>query len=131
MELPEHYEPDLLFFFDGYPDALELYLALFAFMEAQFHGCSVKIQKTQISLYSPRLFAMVSLPRRKSERGLVLTLGLGRRLDSGRALNVSGPCPGRWTHHFSITDKSQLDAELLGFMEEALSFSLEKRRCKP
>lgn len=126
MKLPEHYETDLLFFFDGRPDALELYRALFEEMDARFSGCSLKVQKTQISFYSPRLFAMVSLPRRKSERGIVLTLGLGRRLDSPRARPVTEPRPGRWTHHFPLTDRSEIDAQLLGFAGEALRFSREK-----
>ncbi len=128
MILPEHYESDVLFFFSSRPEALELYQALFAAMEPRCPGCSVKVQKTQISFYSPRLFAMVSLPRRKTERGVVLTLGLGRRLDTPRAAAVSEPYPGRWTHHFPITDKGGLDFELLGLIDEALCFSREKRR---
>lgn len=128
MTLPEHYEQDLLFFFDGRPEALELYRALFALMDARFPDCSAKVQKSQISFYSPRLFAMVSLPRRRSERGIVLTLGLSRRLDSPRVSVSVEPYPGRWTHHFPVTDFSQLDAELLDFTAEALAFSRGKRR---
>lgn len=149
MTLPEHYETDTLFFFSSRPESLELYQALFAGMDARFTtracdarkaagrqrssdpGCSVKVQKTQISFYSPRLFAMVSLPRRKTERGLVLTLGLGRRLDSPRAAAATEPYPGRWTHHFPITDACELDAELFDFIDEALRFSREKRRLMP
>ena len=128
MTLPEHYEADTLFFFSSRPDALELYQELFAVMDARFPDCSVKVQKTQISFYSPRLFAMVSLPRRKTERGIVLTLGLGRHLDTPRAAVISEPYPGRWTHHFPVTDRSGLDPELFGFIDEALHFSREKRR---
>lgn len=128
MTLPVHYPDDLLFFFTGRPDALELYGTLFALLDARFPDCSVKVQKTQISFYSPRLFAMVSLPRRKAEPGIVLTLGLPRRLDTLHASFVTEPYPGRWTHHFPITDKPQLDAELLSYTAEALTFSREKRR---
>ena len=130
MTLPERYSEDILFFFAGRPDALELYEALFALMDARLPDCSVKVQKSQISYYSPRLFAMVSLPRRKSERGIVLTLGLSRRLDSPRVSVSTEPYHGRWTHHFPIMDKSGLDAELLELIAEALTFSREKRRCK-
>ena len=128
MTLPEHYADDVIFFFTRRPDALGLYEELFALLDARFPDCSVKVQKTQISFYSPRLFAMVSLPRRKAEPGLILTLGLPRRLDTPRAAFVTEPYPGRWTHHFPITDKSQLDAELLALADEALTFSREKRR---
>lgn len=128
MILPEHYQADALFFFGGRDEALQLYSALFNVIDANFSGCSVKVQKSQISFYSPRLFAMVSLPRRKSAPGIVLTLGLGRRLDSPRVFASSEPYPGRWTHHFLITDKRQLDAELISITGEALSFSREKGR---
>lgn len=131
MTLPEHYETDVLFFFSSRPESLELYQALFSAMDARFPDCSVKIQKTQISFYSPRLFAMVSHPRRKSERGLILTLGLGRRLDTPRAAVATEPYPGRWTHHFPITDERSLDPELFSFIDEALRFSREKRRLTP
>lgn len=128
MTLPDHYETDKLFFFASRPDSMELYESLFARMAARFPDCSVKVQKTQISFYSPRLFAMVSLPRRKAERGLVLTLGLGRRLDSPLAAVVTEPYPGRWTHHFPISSAAGLTPELFALIDEALRFSREKRR---
>ena len=48
MTLPEYYENDVLFFFDGKPTALPLYQALFRRIESAFPAASVKVQKTQI-----------------------------------------------------------------------------------
>ena len=36
MKVPEHYESDVLFFFDGRPDALALYQGLEAFYASEF-----------------------------------------------------------------------------------------------
>ena len=65
MNTAPHYASDVLFFFDGKPDELALYQALFQLMDARFPDASVKVQKSQISFYGKYLFAAVSLRRRK------------------------------------------------------------------
>ena len=45
MTTPEHYESDVLFFFDGKPTELALYQALERAMAARFPDASVKVQK--------------------------------------------------------------------------------------
>ena len=92
MERNEHYESDLLFFFDGKPLELDLYQALFARMEAAFPDASVRVQKSQISFYGRHLFAAASLPvrRRKDwpKTCLVVTrVALGWYLE-GRAAKI-------------------------------------------
>ncbi len=125
MKLPEHYKNDILFFFHGNPDALILYETLFQQLDSAFPHASVKVQKTQISFYGRRLFAMVSLPRRKRDPGLVVSFGLGHRVNSPRVAAVQ-PYPNRWTHHISVTDRELLDGELLGWLEEAWVFGEAK-----
>ena len=44
MNRLEHYESDLLFYFDGKPLELSLYQQLFAAMEQAFPDASVKVQ---------------------------------------------------------------------------------------
>lgn len=131
MERNEHYESDLLFFFDGKPLELGLYQALFARMEATFPQASVKVQKSQISFYDRHLFAAASLPvRRKKcwpEHCLVVTAGLNRRLESPRVAVAVEPYPGRWPHHILLTDPEEIDGELMGWLEEARSFAVSKR----
>lgn len=128
MNVPGHYETDALFFFDGNPDRLALYQALFLRLDAAFPAARVKVQKSQISFYSPRLFAMVSLPRRKGDPGIVVSFGLGRREPSPRVGVSVEAYPGRWTHHVPVAAEGELDGELLGWLREAWDFSLTKER---
>ena len=130
MNCSEHYAADLLFYFDGRPLELSLYETLFAALDAAFPQASVKVQKSQISFYGRHLFAAASLPiRRKKgwpEHCLIVTFGLGRKLDSARIAVAVEPYPGRWTHHMLLTAPQQLDAEWLSWMEEAWYFSQTK-----
>lgn len=131
MKLPEHYESDVLFFFDGRPLELALYQTLFRSMETAFPEASVRVQKTQISFYGRHLFAAVSLPvrRRKGwpEHCIVVTIGLSHRLDSPRIAVAVEPYPNRWTHHVLVSGEEQIDGELLDWLKEAWAFSENKR----
>ena len=130
MTVPEHYEADVLFFFSGKPLELELYEALFCRMESAFPEASVKVQKSQISFYGQHLFAAASLPvRRKKnwpEHCIVVTLGLGQRLDSPRVAVATEPYPNRWTHHVLIQTPEEIDDELIGWIQEAYWFANTK-----
>ena len=132
MTVPEHYEADVLFFFSGKPLELELYEALFCRMESAFPEASVKVQKSQISFYGRHLFAAASLPvRRKKnwpEHCIVVTLGLGQRLDSPRVAVATEPYPNRWTHHVLISRKEEIDDELMTWLRDAWTFGEQKRR---
>lgn len=130
MNIPEHYENDVLFFFDGRPDALILYRALEKGLERVAPEASVKVQKSQISFYDRGLFAMASLPRRKGEPGLVVSFGLGRREPSPRVGVAVEPYPGRWTHHVTVTGEDQVDGQLLGWLQEARDFCAAKGRSR-
>ena len=130
MKIPEHYESDVLFFFDGRPDALALYQTLAEELERVAPEASVNVQKSQISFYDGGLFAMASLPKRKRDPGLVVSFGLGRREPSPRVGVAGEPYPGRWTHHVTVTEEDQLDGELLGWLREARDFCRTKGRGK-
>ena len=130
VNLPEHYESDVLFFFDGRPEALALYQGLCQMLDAVFPEASVKVQKSKISFYGTHLFAMASLPKRKGDPGLVVSFGLGRRDPSPRIGAAVEPYPGRWTHHAAVTREANLDGELLGWLEEARGFCRAKGRGK-
>ena len=121
-------DSDVLLFFDGRPDKLALYEALTDKLKKAVPEFTVRAQKSQISFYNRRLFAMVSLPRRKTESGIVVSFGLGYRLDSPRVAFAAEPYPGRRTHHVPVTDAAQLDDELLGWLREAYEFAANKTR---
>ena len=131
MKTPAHYAPDVLFFFDGKPAELALYETLFRHMEEVFPDASVKVQKSQISFYGRRLFGAVSLPvRRKKnwpEHCIVVTIGLSHPLESPRAAVSVEPYPGRWTNHVLVSEASQVDEELLEWLNEAWAFAESKR----
>lgn len=131
MRIPEHCAADVLFFFDGHPAELALYEALFRAVEKVFPEGSVRVQKTQISFYGRHLFAMASLPVRRRKDWpkicLVVTFGLGYRLDSPRVAMALEPYPGRWTHHILVTTADQIDGELMGWLREAWDFAESKR----
>ena len=71
---------------------------------------------------------MASLPKRKRDPGLVVTFGLGRREPSPRVGVAVEPCPGRWTHHVSVTRDEELDGVLLVCLREAWDFNQSKGR---
>lgn len=125
-EEKSHTVMDALFFFDGKPEALALYEALTQRMQAALPEYTTKVQKSQISFYNRHLFAMVSLPRRKAERGILVSFGLAREVQSPRVAVATEPYPGRWTHHLPVTDAAQLDEELLGWLREAYDFGMSK-----
>ena len=131
MKLPERYESDVLFFFDGRPLELALYQTLFRSLETAFPEASVRVQKTQISFYGRHLFAAVSLPvrRRKGwpEHCIVVTIGLSHRLESPRIAVAVETYPNRWTHHVLVSGEEQIDGELLVWLKEAWAFSENKR----
>ena len=126
--MPEIITPDALFFFDGQPGALMLYEALAGRILAEYENAEIRVRKTQIGFYEGRLFACASLApvRRRAERPepyLTVTLGLGRPLESPRAVAVPVR-PNRWTNHILIGPEAGIDAELAGWIREARDFAL-------
>ena len=123
--------PDILFFFDGFPRALALYQALEDAVLAAFPDTEVRVQKTQVSFYCCRMFACASLPRKKMEGCgrdyLLVTLGLPERLDSPRVMLSTEPYPGRWTTHIPLLEPGDVDRELLGWIRGAYEVSSAKR----
>ena len=97
MRVPEHCTADAGMFFDGHPAELALYEALFRRMDGAFPEGTVKVQKSQISFYAPRLFAAASLPVRQKKdwprECLVVTIGLARPLSSPPGRGVCGALP--------------------------------------
>lgn len=124
-------ELDEMLFFDGRPRALELYGQLAHWVRQTWPGVGVKVQKTQITFANRYGFAFVSLPRRKREGCgmdyLVVSFGVGRRIDSSRIMAAVEPYPNRWTHHVAVADGDELDDELLGWLRQAYEFSAIKR----
>lgn len=117
-------------FFNRMPVLLPLYAALREAVEARCPGMEIRVAKTQVSFCSRHVFAMASPPWRRirgwPEEYLLVSFGLSRRQDSARIVQAVEPYPNRWTHHVIVRRPEEIDAELLGWLEEAYRFSMEK-----
>ncbi len=125
-------DQDVLYFFDGKQEALLLYKAFEERVFSEVNGVKVKVQKTQIAFSIRRQFAFVSfLPVRKAKERpevyIVVTFGLGYRLESPRIDAAVEPYPGRFTHHVLVSGIWEIDDELMGWVKEAAAFSAGKR----
>ena len=123
--------PEVRMFFDPHPDSLQLYEAFAGEMAARFPETRVRVQKTQITFSNRRVYACVSFLRVKRKVELpaswfTLTLGLPYPLETPRVAAKVEPYPGRWTTHIVLSDPSELDAELFGWVEQAVAFAESK-----
>ncbi len=123
---------DILLFFDKMPNALPLYQELERRIKAELGEVRIKVQKTQISFYNKRMFACVSFAKLQNaetrpKEYIVVTFGLGRHELSPRIDAVSEPYPNRWTHHVLVSEMSEIDNEIMGWIGEAAAFSAGKR----
>ncbi|MBP3542262.1 MAG: sugar phosphate isomerase/epimerase [Clostridia bacterium] len=117
---------DELFFWQQNPTGLQIYQSLKATLLAMHPGTQFSVKKTQISLQNRYVFGAVSLPRKKSQPGLLLTLGLPTPMESPRICQRVEAYPGRWTHHITMFSPDDLDDELLRWLEAAVVFAQNK-----
>lgn len=57
----------------------------------------------------------------------MVTFGLEHRVDSSRIAMAIEPYPNRWIHHLLLSEPSQIDTELLDWLQKAYWFSEQKR----
>lgn len=119
-------------FFEKMPDAIPLYEAVKNRIFSSMTDVNIKIQKSQIAFYYERNFAYVWLPVRKvknrPEAYIILSFGLGRRLENPRITESVEAAPGRWTHHVIIQDAEEIDEEIMGWLQQAYEFSNRERK---
>ena len=120
---------DELQFFAGHGAALPIYTERRSRVFAQWPDVEVRVARTQITFKARYGFAFVStrrMGRRCPEVFIIVSFGLHREVSSPRILAASEPCPGRWTHHVIVSDLSEIDGELLGWISEAHDYALVK-----
>lgn len=122
---------EILQFFDSHPDAFPLYDKFEKCVMEHVPEARIKVQKTQISFYNRHMFACVSFARVRKKKDcpdsyIVVTFGLDHRAVSPRIDIATEPYPNRWTHHVLISELSEIDDELMAWVEEAASFSDRK-----
>lgn len=121
---------DELLYFDKMPRMLPLYQTLRQRLDSAYPEMTVKITKTQISFRSRYVFAMASLPWRRVKgwpaEYLLVSFGLSYQKVSPRIAQSVEAYPNRWTHHVIVERAEEIDAELLGWIDEAYQFSIVK-----
>ncbi len=119
-----------LLFFQSMPEMLPVYEKLRGLLAAAYPDMGVKVSKTQISLRNRYVFAAVSLPWRKlkdwPEKYVLVSFGLGRKMEDPRIIQAVEPYPGRWTHHVILEGPEDVDGELLDWLDLAYGFSMTK-----
>ena len=92
---------------------------------------AVRVSKTQISFYNRHMFAMASLPVRRTKdwpgEFLMVSFGLARQAQSPRIAVCTEAYPGRFTHHVLVGREEELDDDLMAWIGEAYGFALSKR----
>ena len=124
-------DTDTLFFFEGHTDALPLYEKLEKRILNEMNDVRIKVQKSQISFYNRHLFACVSFMRVRKKKDcpesyIVITVGLGHKVESPRIDIATEPYPNRWTHHVLVSRPDEIDGELMGWIKEAAEFAAVK-----
>ena len=120
---------DELQLFSGHEAALPLYVKLREEILTLWPDVDIRAARTQITFKARYGFAFVStrrMGRRCPEVFIIVSFGLHREVSSPRILAASEPYPGRWTHHVIVSDLSEIDGELLGWIAEAHDYALVK-----
>jgi len=122
----------ILLFFEKNMDALPLYEKLEQRILSEIGEVCIKVQKTQISFSNKYMFSCVSFARVRKKKEcpssyIVVTFGLGHKVESPRIDVSTEPYPNRWTHHILISELDEIDDELMGWIKEAAIFSAGKR----
>lgn len=82
----------------------------------------VRVSKSQVALRRKRGFAYLWLPGQYLSRPgaeVVLSIALGRRIDSPRWKEVVEPAPGQWMHHLEIRDVADINPEVVELLRQA------------
>jgi hypothetical protein len=122
--------PHILMFFEKLPAALPIYEVAEAKILNAFPDAKVKVSKTQVSFSNRHGFAFLWPPPRKIKGRpgvyIVLTFGLGYRLEHPRIVETVEPYPRRWTHHVLISAPEEMDVQVMAWLREAYEFSMIK-----
>ena len=124
--------PDIFLLFDKMPGTLPLYEAFEKRILETYPGVTIKVKATQVSFYNTHAFAWAWPPFRKRKDWpdlyMIVTFGLDHQLVHPRIAESVEPYPHRWTHHVIVQQTDEIDAQLMGWVDESYQFSLTKKR---
>ena len=107
-------------FFAGHPRGLRVYAAVEAAVRS-LGDADITVSRSQISFRRRTGFAYVWRPGQyvASEVPAVLSIALGREIDSPRFKSVVHPSTAVWMHHLELSGPEQVDAEVCRWLREA------------
>jgi hypothetical protein len=113
-------------FFSGQEDRINLYIATEEMIKS-LGPLTIDIMKSQISFGTKYKFAWVWLPPdssgKRPKNSIVLSFGLGHRIESKQIAEAVEPYPGRWTHHIIIQEEADLNTNVQKWLKQAYAFS--------
>jgi hypothetical protein len=88
---------------------------------AELGECEIRVAKSQIAFWRRRGFAFLWDPGRylDTDVEVVLSLALGRRLESHRFKEVVHPSTQVWMHHLEVRSIDEIDEEVMEWLGEA------------
>ena len=108
-------------YFEGRPVAL----AVFRRVEETCRGLgalTIEVSRSQVAFRRKHPFAYLWLPGlylRRPGATVVLTIAVGRQIDSPRFKEVVHPSPKHWIHHLEVNHPADIDEEVVGWLREA------------
>ncbi|MDL2248736.1 DUF5655 domain-containing protein [Tyzzerella sp. OttesenSCG-928-J15] len=121
---------DILQMFDKKPLTFPIYQEAENIILQAFPDTRIKVSKTQVSYYNKHLYAALWPPMRKIKKVegtyIVLTFGIGYKVEDERIIESVEPYPNRWTHHVLIFDPAGMDEKIMNWLREAYDFSMNK-----
>jgi hypothetical protein len=108
-------------FFSDHPLGLAVFKRVRAITES-LGPVDVRVSKSQVAFRRRRGFAYLWLPGMylaRPDAAVVLSVAVRHQIESPRWKQVVEPSPGQWMHHLEITDVSELDEEVSGWLREA------------
>ena len=105
--------------FAEHPEALPVYARIRELLEP-VDSYDVRITRSQVALRRRRGFAYLWLPGMYVDSAaVVVSVALGRPIDSTRFKQVVQPRPNLWMHHLEVHDLADLDDEVGAWLCEA------------
>ena len=87
------------------------------------HGpFEVRVSKSQVAFWRKRGFAYLWRPGqylKHPQAEVVLSIALGRLVESARFKEVAHPTPAHWIHHLEIHNLTDLDNEVADWLRVA------------
>lgn len=108
-------------FFAGHPEAWAVFTQVRSAL-SEMRPLEIRASRSQVAFRRRRGFAYLWMPGqylRRADAEVVLSIALGRHIDSPRFKELVQPAPHHWMHHLEIGNVREVDDEVVGWLREA------------